>query len=40
MSTLHIELLSGYNYNEYPYVAISGMVSKVVIFDVKNMTVI
>ena len=40
VSTLHIQLLSGYNYNEYPYVAMAGMVSKVIIYDVKNMTVI
>eukprot|EP00347_Sterkiella_histriomuscorum_P004373 403360704 len=40
VSTLHIQLLTNYDYNEYPYVAIAGMVSKVIIFDVKNMTVI
>ena len=40
MSTLHSQLLDGYDYNEYPYAAIAGMVSKVIIFDVKNMTII
>ncbi|CDW71136.1 traf-type zinc finger family protein [Stylonychia lemnae] len=40
VSTLHIQLLTSYDYNEYPYVALAGMVSKVIIFDVKNMTVI
>ena len=40
MSTLHIHLLNGYDFNEHPYAAIAGMVSKVIIFDVKNLTVI
>jgi hypothetical protein len=39
VSTLHIQLLTGYDYNEYPYIAMAGMVSKVVIYDVKNITV-
>jgi len=33
-------LLTGYDYNEYPYVALAGMVSKIIIFDVKNVSVI
>ena len=40
VSALHIQLLNGYDYNEYPYTAIAGMVSKVIIFDVKNLTII
>ncbi|TNV82776.1 hypothetical protein FGO68_gene14731 [Halteria grandinella] len=40
VSTLHIQQLTSYDYNEYPYVAIAGMVSKVIIYDVKNQTII
>ena len=40
VSTLHIHLINGYDYNEHPYAAIAGMVSKVIIYDVKNQTVI
>jgi len=39
-SVIYIALLKGYDYNEYPYVAMAGRVSKIIIFDVKNMTVI
>jgi hypothetical protein len=40
VSTLHIHLLTGYDFNESPYAAIAGMVSKVIIYDVKNLTVL
>ena len=40
MSTLHIQLLDHYDYNEYPYVALAGMVSKVIVYDVKNFSII
>ncbi len=40
VSTLHIQKLTGYDYNDFPYTAIAGMVSKVIIYDVKNLTVI
>lgn len=40
VSTLHIQQLTGYDYNEYPYVAMAGMVSKVIIYDVKNQTIV
>jgi len=37
---LHIQVLSGYDYNDHPYAAIAGMVSKVIIYDVKNLSII
>ena len=40
MSTLHIHPLANYDYNEHPYIAIACMVSKVIIYDVKNQSVI
>ncbi len=40
MSTLHIAPLAQYNYQEYPYLALAGMVSKVIIYDVKNLSVV
>lgn len=40
VSTLHIAPLTGYSYEEHPYAAIAGMVSKVVIYDVRNLTVV
>lgn len=32
--------LSGYDFNEHPFIALAGMVSKVIIYDVKNQTII
>ena len=37
LSTMQITPLDGYDYHTYPLVAMAGIVSKVIIFDVKQM---
>jgi hypothetical protein len=38
--TLQAELLGNYNYESYPFVALAGKSSKVIIFDAQQMTVV
>jgi hypothetical protein len=38
LSCMQIELLDNYDYYSYPFVALAGMVSKVIVFNTRSMT--